>query len=134
MRQVFEFKDQSDDQIDSASDVFKRVKKIDIDWGQENLIGFYLDSRNKLITHGVLFMGSLNSCVVHPRKVFREAIKHNANSVIIAHNHPSNNCKPSKDDWDVYKKLKKAGKVVSIPVLDSVIFTKEVFYSMEEKE
>ena len=68
---------------------------------QECFIALYLDTKSKLISHRVLFKGTLNESVVHPREVFKEAFLQNANSVLIAHNHPSGDCTPSKADFEV---------------------------------
>ena len=72
---------------------------------QECFIALYLDTKSKLIAHRVLFKGTLNESTVHPREVFKEAFLQNANSVLIAHNHPSGDCTPSQADFEVTYKM-----------------------------
>ena len=116
--------------INNPSDLFSRIKKFDIDHCQENFIIFLFDSSNKIIKSKVLFKGGLNSCLVDPKVIFRFALVNNANSIILAHNHPSGNLSPSEEDASVFATLKKVGDLLSMKVLDSVIFNKKEFYSM----
>lgn len=88
---------------------------------QENFMVILLDCKNKVIKDEIVSIGILNAALVHPREIFRTAIKESANSIIIAHNHPSGDCSPSDEDYDITEKIKKAGKTVGINVLDSVI-------------
>lgn len=114
----------------NGGDIFNKIKKVNIDYSQENFIVFYLNTQNKIIKEDVLFKGGLNSCLVCPKTLFRNALLNNSNSVIIAHNHPSNDLKPSDDDINVFEMLKKAGKIINIDVLDSIIFNKKGYYSL----
>ena len=77
--------------ISSPSDLFSNIKEFGIDHSQENFIIFLLDSSNKVIQSKVLFKGGLNSCLIDPKTLFRFALLHDANSIIVAHNHPSGN-------------------------------------------
>ncbi len=88
---------------------------------QENLVALLLDARHHLIRRVTLYRGTLTRLIVHPRDVFREAIRHNASSVIIAHNHPSGDPTPSKADELLTRELVEAGKLLLLPVLDHVI-------------
>ena len=130
MEQVLTLKEPIN-QIKVASDLFKRIRKIKIDYDQENFIMFYLDSSNRLIKSEVLFKGGLNACVIDPKTVFRRALKANANALIIAHNHPSGNLNPSGEDSIIFQKLRDGGNIIQLKVLDSIIFNKDKFYSME---
>jgi len=118
--------------IKKADDLFKKIKKINIDYKQENVIVFYLNSCNKLISKEVLFKGGLNSCILEPQTLFRKALLKNSNSLIIAHNHPSNNLNPSEGDILIFNRLQEGGKILNLKVLDSIIFNKKQFYSMEK--
>ena len=71
--------------------------------------------------------------MVHPREVFRGAIVATCANIIIAHNHPSGNLEPSKEDISITKKLVEAGKIIDISVLDHIIFTDDGFTSFEER-
>ena len=119
--------------ISKPSDLFNNIKSIDIDYNQENLILFYLDTKNKVIKSEILFKGGLNSCSIDPKTIFRNALINNSNSIIIAHNHPSGDLKPSNEDINVFKDLVKIGDIISLKVLDSIIFNKKEFYSINEE-
>ena len=73
--------------------------------------------------------GSLNQSIVHPREVFRGAIIASCKSVILAHNHPSNDLQPSKEDQEITTRLMESGKLLNIPVLDHLIIGENNYYS-----
>lgn len=100
---------------------------------KEQFIGIYLDSRNCLIKKDIISIGGLNTSIVHPRELFKVAIQESANSVIIAHNHPSGNPKPSNDDILITKKIINAGKIIGIPVLDHIVVGENNYVSMAEQ-
>lgn len=85
---------------------------------QEHFVVMFLDTKNQVISHETIFVGSLNASIVHPREVFRAAIKRNCASIICAHNHPSGDPTPSPEDLDVTRRLVEVGKTVGIEVLD----------------
>ncbi len=76
--------------------------------------------------------GTLNYCPVHARDLFREAIRANSYAMIIAHNHPSLNIQPTREDIQLTKKLCKLGKLLEMPILDHLIFSNEKYYSFKE--
>lgn len=78
-------------------------------------------------------IGSLNSSIVHPREVFLEAIKHSSASIILVHNHPSGDPKPSREDISLTQRLVKAGDILGINVVDHIIIGDECYYSMKEE-
>ncbi len=117
--------------IKEAKDIFKKIKKIDVDYKQENFITFYLNTQNQLIENDVLFKGGVDACLIDPNTIFRNALKHNSNKIIIAHNHPTGNLTPSSDDEEIYKKLREAGEIINIEILDSIVFNKKEFYIMD---
>ena len=90
-----------------------------------------LDTRNRLIRVATVSMGSLDSSIVHPREVFKEAISASAASVIFVHNHPSGDAEPSEDDIELTRRLVEAGKLLGILVLDHVIVGDGVFVSLK---
>lgn len=92
----------------------------------------YLDSQNKVTGIQEITRGTLTSSVVHPRETFKGAILHNACSIIVFHNHPSGEPKPSLEDKVVTKKLIKAGKLLDIPVLDHIVIGDSCFQSLRE--
>lgn len=79
-------------------------------------------------------LGLIDQCHVHPREVFSHAIEDRAVSIIIGHNHPSGNADPSREDCDVTNKIKAAGEILGVPLLDHVIITENSFYSFSEHE
>jgi len=131
MEQIFILKE-SNKKISNSTDLFKNIKRIKIDYSQENFIVFYLNSQNEVLKSENLFKGGVDSCLICPNVLFRNALLNKSNKIIIAHNHPSNYLKPSDEDKDIYKKLKEAGDIINIKVLDSVIFNKKEFYSLNE--
>ncbi|MDR4985943.1 DNA repair protein RadC [Bacillus cereus] len=100
---------------------------------REYFIVLCLDIKNQPTAINVCHIGSLNSSIVHPREVLKPAIISNAASIIVAHNHPSNDPTPSREDLEVTKRLIEAGKVVGIDVLDHLIVCEESFISLKEK-
>lgn len=101
---------------------------------REQLIVVSLDTKNQPTSINVASIGSLNSSIVHPREVFKVAILSNANSIIIAHNHPSGDPTPSKEDINITERLKEAGKLIGIDLIDHIIIGEEKrFISLKEK-
>jgi len=93
----------------------------------------FLDSKNKLIDAENLFVGSLNSSVVYPREIMEKAIKHNAGSLIFAHNHPSGDSTPSQSDKEITRDLISAGNIMQIKVLDHIIVGDNQYYSFADE-
>jgi len=118
--------------ITTAKDLFNKIKRINIDYTQENFVVFYLNSSNQVIDKEILFKGGLTACMLDPRTIFRKALLKNTNSIIVAHNHPSGNLTPSENDKDILRELRKAGDFLKLKVLDSIVFNKQFYYSMIE--
>ncbi len=93
-----------------------------------------LNNANNYINDFLISKGILNSTSVHPREVFREAIRENAAHIILIHNHPSGEIRPSREDIRITEQLHKAGKIIGIPVLDHVIITKNRYFSFKEND
>jgi len=92
-----------------------------------------LDTRNRLINCKPVSIGSLDTSIVHPREVFKEAVSSSAASVIFVHNHPSGDPEPSKEDIELTKRLVKAGEIVGIDVLDHIIVCDKNYLSLKAK-
>ena len=88
---------------------------------KEHFLALLLDSRNRLIKVSEVSIGSLDTSIVHPREVFKEALSVSAASVIFVHNHPSGDLAPSEDDIKLSKRLAQAGEIMGIDVLDHII-------------
>lgn len=99
----------------------------------ENFRVVFLDSKNKIINSRVIFIGTLNESVVHPREIFKSAILENSANIILIHNHPSGDLTPSEEDIKTTKELIKAGEIVGIKVLDHLIVGNNSFFSFFEE-
>ncbi len=101
---------------------------------REHLMAIYLNARNEMVYKKPMFVGTLNANLVHPREIFNEALKQNAASVILVHNHPSGDSEPSQDDLEITKRIIEAGKIMGIDVLDHIIITKTKPFSFKENK
>ena len=91
-----------------------------------------LNTKNEIITDVDISMGTLNSSLVHPREVYREAIIRSSNKIILLHNHPSGNAEPSKEDKSVTNRLKECGELIGIEVIDHIIIGDGIYFSFKE--
>ncbi len=114
---------------DGADYVMEEMRTLD----QEHFIALFLNTKNQIIHSQTIFIGTLNSSVVHPREIFREAVRRSSASIIVAHNHPSGDPTPSPEDINVTKRLVKAGKIMGIEVLDHLVIGDGRFVSLKEK-
>ncbi|MEW9500573.1 RadC family protein [Jeotgalibacillus marinus] len=100
---------------------------------QEHFVALYLNTKNQVIHQQTIFIGSLNASIVHPREVFKEAFRRSAASIVCAHNHPSGDPAPSKEDINVTRRLVECGKMIGIDVLDHIIIGDKKYVSLKEK-
>lgn len=100
---------------------------------QEHFVVLFMNVKNEVLHKQTIFIGSLNSSIVHPREIFREAVKRSAASIIVSHNHPSGNPSPSPEDIEVTKRLVEAGSIMGIELLDHIIIGDHRFISLKEK-
>ncbi|MBR5791312.1 MAG: DNA repair protein RadC [Phascolarctobacterium sp.] len=101
---------------------------------KEQFVVILLNGKNKVIGTEVVSEGSLSSSIVHPREVYAPAILHHAAAIMVAHNHPSGDPKPSFEDEEVTRMLSRSGKVLGIPMIDHVIIGDGNYYSFLENE
>lgn len=99
---------------------------------QEEFIVIVLDNKKRLINSKTIFIGDLTSVNVHPREIFKYAVINSAAAIIVAHNHPSGDVLPSKQDIKITYDLIKIGKLMQIPVIDHIIFAQNKYYSFFE--
>ncbi len=118
--------------INCMDDVVKAVKPMIADPNKEFFIALYLNTKNGILKQEVISVGSLNANIVHPREVFRTACMVSASSIIVAHNHPSGDPTPSREDIELTKKLSEAGKMIGIELLDHVIIGYDRNYGFKE--
>jgi len=107
--------------LDNPSLIYSYYKNILKDKKQELFYCVYLDNNKCLITDKLLFVGTINASLVHPREIFKEAYLTSASSIICIHNHPSGNIDPSKQDIDLTKGLVEVGKILGIKIVDHII-------------
>lgn len=101
---------------------------------KEHFVMITLNGGHEIIKIHLISVGTVSKTIIHPREVFREAIKENASSIVICHNHPSGNCVPSDEDIETTKFLIKASNLIGIPILDHIIFDCDSYYSFLEHE
>lgn len=99
---------------------------------KEHFIALHLDVKNRILCIDRVSTGTMTNSFVHPREVFKTALLSSAASLILIHNHPSGSPNPSRDDIALTEKLKKAGEIVGIPILDHVIIG-DGYVSLKEK-
>ena len=114
------------DSPDKAADQLADIR----DKKQEYFVCLTLDGANRLISKRIITIGTLTSSLVHPREVFAEAISDRAASIIVAHNHPSGNLQSSDADRQVTERLKEAGVLLGINLVDHIIVTSKDFVSI----
>lgn len=121
-------------EIKNPESVVKAIRATIKDKAKEHFKLVLLNSRNIIIGITEVSVGTLNANLVHPREVFKDAIIHNAASVVLAHNHPSDDSEPSEDDLEITKRLVEVGKILGIEVIDHIIITKSGFLSFKDKK
>jgi DNA repair protein RadC len=99
---------------------------------QEHFVCLSMDSQGQVIADHIVFIGTLNSVIAHPREIFAVAIKDHAAEIVVAHNHPSGGLSPSKQDITMTKQLVAAGEIMGIPLADHIIVTKDGWFSLRE--
>ncbi|MBV6540905.1 DNA repair protein RadC [Ursidibacter maritimus] len=101
---------------------------------REVFMVLFLDNQHRLIKQEKLFFGTINQASVHPREIIKAALKYNAAAIIVAHNHPSGNCKPSEADRYLTRKIEMACDLVDIRFVDHIIVGKGDYFSFEEEK
>ncbi len=103
------------------------------DQRKEFFLCLYLNARNQLIHKEIVSIGSLSASIVHPREVFQMAVVKSAASILLAHNHPSGDVTPSRDDVDLTRRLQRAGEIMGVDILDHLIIAADQFLSLKEQ-
>jgi len=117
--------------ITSALDVYQYLEEFK-NQDREHFIVLGLNTKNKVIYRDIVSIGILDSAILHPREVFKSAVMKSAHKIIVAHNHPSGDASPSKEDLEIFTKLKEVGEILGIGVLDCVIIGNDGYYSLNE--
>lgn len=119
--------------ITCSQDVHSIMKAHLLDLSHEEFWIVMLNRANQVIKKQLISSGGVSGTVADPKIIFKMALDELASSVILCHNHPSGNLKPSQADINLTKKLKEAGKMLEIPVLDHIIFTNESYFSFADE-
>ncbi len=117
----------------SAAEVFARYRYLIADSPVELFLALLLDVKHRVLREARVSVGILDGSLIHPREVFAPAVGERAGAVILVHNHPSGDPAPSPEDREVTRRLRAAGGIVGIPVLDHVIIGNRGFYSFREE-
>jgi DNA repair protein RadC len=120
--------------ITCAKDVYNYMQPKIGHLKQEVFVVILLDSKNNIIKDEIIAKGTLNSTLIHPREIFKLAIKESANSIILVHNHPSGDPTPSEQDIGITKKLDQASDLINLDLADHIIIGKNKWWSWEESE
>jgi len=132
VKRALKIQDESLPIVSSVKDVTLQVSYLR-EKTREHLMAIFLNARNELLFRKHVFVGTLNANLVHPREIFAEALRQNAASVILVHNHPSGDSEPSEADLEITKRITEAGKIMGIDILDHIIITKTKVFSFKEK-
>lgn len=114
--------------------IYQEMKYLFYGKKQEHFYCLYFNNKQELIERKLLFMGTINRSIVHPREVFKEAYLRSASSIVCVHNHPSNDIHPSKEDIYLTKRLVEIGKINGIPISDHIIVGDTGYYSFYENK
>ncbi len=99
----------------------------------EHFFSILLNTKNEVLSIKIISIGTVNKVIVHPRDVYSDAIKNMASSIIVAHNHPSGDSKPSREDIEITKRLMYVGDIVGIKLLDHIVIGNGNFTSLKEE-
>ena len=132
-RRVQTFSDEKRFTISSPKDVLALIGAELMHLQQEQCVGIYLDTRHHLLKKEIVFIGTLNASLIHPREILRIGISEGAAAFILVHNHPSGDPIPSEEDVSITNQLREAGEVVGIEFLDHVIVGRGRYYSFKEE-
>ena len=133
VKRVLKIGEETLPKIESVKDVIAQFSYLR-EKSREHLACLYLNARNEVLFKKHLFVGTLDANICHPREIFKHALEKNAASIILVHNHPSGDPQPSKADLEITKRIKEAGKIMGIDVLDHIIISKSKYFSFKQKK
>lgn len=132
-RRVYIDKEINDVKIRNTNDVYEYFNDLLKEKKQEYFYCLYLDNKKKVISNKLLYVGTINGSVTHPREIFKEAYICSASFIICVHNHPSGDPTPSKEDINFTNTLIELGKLNNIPILDHIVIGNNNYYSFFEE-
>jgi len=130
--QLKQTNNQNQKKITCAQDVFNYFHERLKDKKHEEFWILMLNTQNNIIGEEMISKGILDASIVHPREIFKPAIKNSSSKIILVHNHPSGNPKPSEEDLEITKKLMEFGDELGIKVVDSVIVGEDKYWSFQD--
>ena len=134
-KRIFLMKDvKTNKRLTSSKQIWEDMKYLFYGKKQECFYCLYFNNKQELIERKLLFMGTINRSVVHPREVFKEAYLLSASNIICMHNHPSGDVLPSREDINFTRSLVEIGKVQGIPIIDHIIVSDNTYYSFYENK
>ncbi len=131
-KRIFLRKNNNFHTLNSPEQIFLYTKYLFFDLKQEYFYCLYFNNKQQLIGEKLLFQGTINRSLTHPREIFKEAYRLSATSIVCMHNHPSNNTTPSKEDIDFTNTLISLGQLQGIPIIDHIIVGNDNYYSFME--
>ncbi len=131
-KRIFLNKNKIYKKLDTPAKIYEHTKYLFYDLKQEYFYCLYFNNKQELIGERLLFKGTINKSITHPREIFKEAYLLSASSIVCIHNHPSNDITPSKEDLDFTNKLVSLGNLQGIPIIDHIIVGNNNFYSFFE--
>ena len=118
-------------EVSTSHDIYLKMRHLKHEQ-QEQFYAIMLNTKLKIINTKLIYKGTVNSMVIHPREIFKEAIKSNASYIIIVHNHPTGDSSPSTEDKTTTKNLEEVANIVGIEILDHIIIGNNEYYSFNE--
>lgn len=132
-RRVFLTKhEKNNKKLGNPKDIWESTKYLFFGKKQEYFYCLYFNNKQELIERKLLFMGTINRSIVHPREVFKEAYLLSASNIICMHNHPSGDVNPSEEDLNFTTNLVEIGRIQGIPIVDHIIVSDDTYYSFYE--
>lgn len=133
-KRIFFKSDKKQKRYINSSSIYNDMKYLFFNKKQEYFYCLYFNNKKELIERKLLFMGTINKSVVHPREIFKEAYLNSASSIICMHNHPTGDVTPSFEDIEFTKNLVELGKMNDIRINDHIIFGNDTYYSFYDNE
>ena len=130
VRVQYQYSEVAPFQIGEPEHIAQFLRSVAVDNSREQFFSLFLDGAHHVASYSLAFIGGASSCQIHPREIFQRAVLVGAVAYVIAHNHPSGALVPSEADWMMTKRLHSVGQILSIPLLDHVIFSDKDQYSM----
>jgi DNA repair protein RadC len=121
------------EKIMSSADAYEVIRPYLMDLSYEQFWVLLLSRSNEVMRKEQISSGGVSGTVADPKMIFKVALEHLASGIILVHNHPSGNLKPSHADIDLTKKIKEGGKLLDLPILDHLIFTNEGYFSFADE-